>query len=70
MPELQWEVVKQNTGGTGRLRRAQVPGGWLVSHTARDESTTMFFLPDGGHGWDVEIEGEGALPAGRGWDKR
>ena len=70
MASLQWETVRQNEGGTGRIRRVNVPGGWLVVHAVGNDPGTILFVPDATHEWDVDIEPEGALPTGRGWDKR
>ena len=70
MAALQWESIKQNEGGIGPIRRAQVPGGWLLSQSTRDHPPSLLFIPDPGPAWEVEVEAENAMPAGRGWDRR
>jgi hypothetical protein len=44
-PKLMFEVVASNVAG---LRRAQVPGGWLVALGPG----AITFYPDAGHVWD------------------
>ena len=70
MASLQWETIRQSEGGIGRLRRAKVPNGWLITQAMSGEPTSLIFVPDPGHEWEVDVEAEGTLPEGRGWDKR
>ncbi len=56
-PDLWWEVVKsmrcENPKVQGNIkpnvRRAPVPGGWLLEM----ENTTYIFVPDAEHKWEV-----------------
>lgn len=45
-PILKWEVLRTSEG---RLLRAKVPGGWLISLSA---GSSLAFYPDASHAWD------------------
>jgi len=49
MTELKWELVPSDTY---MIRRAAVPGGWLVMCVARPgDEASIAFVPDPGHTW-------------------
>ncbi len=70
MGALCWESVKQDGNSGGRLRRAKVPGGWLLLLTTGEDPAILQFFPDPQHSWDVELEEDRSMPEGRGWDRR
>lgn len=70
MAALHWEAVKQEGSPLGRIRRAQVPGGWLVVYSGPESDSSIIFYPDPEHTWEVDCEVDGELPQGRNWDRR
>lgn len=44
--QIHWEVLRTSEG---RLLRAKVPGGWLLSLSA---GSSLAFYPDSSHSWD------------------
>ena len=61
---IHWELVSKSVNGyTGnQLDRTPVPGGWLIRSSAWDYeysetsalSEGLTFMPDPGHGWEIE----------------
>lgn len=60
MAVLSWEKLQMSGLGL-RIWRTQVPGGWLVHGHG---STSLVFIADVGHDWDVEIETSIEFPTG------
>lgn len=48
---LIFENLPNNVGGTFAIRRAKVPGGWLITHNW-SEAGGLTFFPDPEHKWD------------------
>jgi hypothetical protein len=70
MASIEWEEIPQDL--SCYLRRAKVPGGWLVIATEDvvhnteylgmiggwDWRTSICFVPDSGHEWKLTKDGE------------
>jgi len=59
MVEVEFENVKSNDnfdddGQIESLRRAAIPGGWLVKFTSPDWDIGLTFVPDAKHEWKDE----------------
>lgn len=56
---FQWQTLHKDDAEI--VRRARLPHGWLVSHVLRVDppvAPALVFVPDDGHRWALEEEGE------------
>ncbi len=53
-----WEMIHKNDALTCWTMRAKVIGGWIVKHKDstgyQEVSTSMIFIPDYEHRWEIE----------------
>jgi hypothetical protein len=58
MKPFTWEVLSKSN--FEKIRRAKVPGGWVILHESWDEDCgaceSMVFVADAPHKWEVEKE--------------
>ena len=56
MSKLKWEwILNESSVGVPTLLRSKVEGGWLVATMSGENTSSLTYINDKTHKWDVEV---------------